>query len=115
MRYAADLNSRTIIFQGIFQPLLNGPNIALFLHINEVNHDKTGKVDWEWEPNQMHAFFSRFQGAVQKLPNDNYLITSSNTGHVFEITGGRRPKVVWEFINPVVKGKPQCMLTRAVR
>ena len=43
-------------------------------------------------------FFSPWRGSVQRLPNGNTLICSSERGQVFEVTPDGR--VVWEFWNP---------------
>jgi|SRR5271157_96226 len=65
---------------------------------------KTGKIVWQFEPVIGSSFYSVYQGSAQKLPNGNILVTSSNHGHVFEITYGEKPQVVWEFVNPVMPG-----------
>lgn len=72
---------------------------------------KTGKIVWQWVSKMAHTFYSRYQGAVQKLPNGNYLITSSGSGHLLEITGGNKPDIVWEWVSPIVMNKPKCLLT----
>ncbi len=64
---------------------------------------KTEKIVWRYDPPMTHGFFSDRQGAVQKLPNGNYFVTSSNSGHMLEITPNK--EVVWEYINPVVGDK----------
>lgn len=67
---------------------------------------KTGKIVWEWDPRSVKAqggnFYSAFQCGVQKLDNGNYIITSTNDGHVVEVTAAKN--IVWEFTNPVNKG-----------
>ena len=63
----------------------------------------TGKIVWEYAANDGNSFFSYRQGAAQKLPNGNYLVTSTQHGHLFEVT--RDKKVVWEFISPIMEGK----------
>lgn len=63
---------------------------------------KTDKVVWEYKSKVGNSFYTRYQGAAQRLPNGNTFITSSSQGHVFEVTGGKNPEVVWEWINPVV-------------
>ncbi|MBA4395708.1 MAG: hypothetical protein C0407_19315, partial [Desulfobacca sp.] len=72
---------------------------------------KTGKIVWQWISKIAHTFNSRYQGAVQKLPNGNYLITSSGNGHLLEITGGNKSEIVWEWFNPINKNKPQCLIS----
>jgi len=72
---------------------------------------KSGNIVWQWISKMAHTFNSRYQGAVQKLPNGNYFITSSGNGHFLEITGGNKPEIVWEYINPISMNKPKCVLT----
>lgn len=63
---------------------------------------RTGKIVWSFfTPNPGFApnsFYSPYQSSVQKLPNGNYFVLSSNNGHMFEVT--REKEVVWDFINP---------------
>ena len=61
---------------------------------------KSKIVVWQYAARSPNSFYSAFQGATQRLPNGNTLITSSIGGHIFEVTGGARPQVVWEFIVP---------------
>jgi hypothetical protein len=72
---------------------------------------KTGKIAWEYTSKLAHAFNSRYQGATQKLPNGNYLITSSGLGHLLEVTGSKKGEIVWEWVNPLIQNKPKCYLT----
>lgn len=64
----------------------------------------TGKIVWEYAANDGNSFFSYRQGAAQKLPNGNCLVTSTQHGHLFEVT--RDKKVVWEFVSPIMEGPP---------
>ncbi len=41
---ATDLNACAIDFQCIFESLFNRTIIARFIHIDEINHQKSGKV-----------------------------------------------------------------------
>ncbi|MFT4326059.1 MAG: arylsulfotransferase family protein [Candidatus Woesearchaeota archaeon] len=50
-------------------------------------------------------FFSLSRGYVQKLPNDNYLITESEKGRIFEITKDK--ELVWEYYHPKQQNNPQ--------
>ena len=68
----------------------------------------TGRVVWEWTSNMAHTFNSRYQGAVHRLPNGNYFITSSGSGHLIEITGTDKPEIVWEWFSPLFADKPKC-------
>jgi len=74
---------------------------------------KTGKIVWQFSTQMAHAFNSRYQGAVHKLPNGNYFITSTGSGHLMEVTGGKKPnEIVWEWYSPLVKGeKFKCFAT----
>jgi len=58
----------------------------------------TQKIVWEYRANPPEHFFTVSRGANQRLPNGNTLITNSDNGHVFEVTG--EGGVVWEFYNP---------------
>lgn len=70
---------------------------------------KTDKVVWFWGPGAVGAngsnFYSHYQDGAQKLPNGNWLLTTSNDGHVVEVTKDK--DIVWEYANPSV-GK-RCM------
>ena len=72
---------------------------------------RTGKIVWQWAANMPHTFSSRYQGAVQKLPNGNYFITSSGSGHILEVTGTEKPEIVWEWFSPLFNDKPTCIAT----
>jgi hypothetical protein len=69
---------------------------------------KTGEVVWEFKSNQPNNFYSNRQGAAQRLPNGNTFVTSSVHGHLFEVT--REGEVVWDYVSPIVAGKPVCKL-----
>lgn len=51
------------------------------------------------------------QGAAQRLPNGNTLVTSTQQGHLFEVTPAG--EVVWEFVNPIMKGQPKAFFCDA--
>ncbi len=61
---------------------------------------RSRKITWQYVADPPAAFFTHQKGAVDKLPNGNYLITESLDGRVFEIT--RAGDTVWEFYNPDV-------------
>ena len=69
---------------------------------------KSGKIVWEYQANDSTSFFSYRQGASQMLPNGNVLVTSSNHGHIFEVTPDK--KVVWDFVNPIFRGNAKCVV-----
>ena len=63
------------------------------VEVDPINH----KVTWLYSADD---FFSRTCGSVQRLPNDNTLVTETDTGYVFEVTAdGER---VWTWANPEV-------------
>jgi hypothetical protein len=71
---------------------------------------RTNKIVWEFAaqgaPVQGNSFYSSFQGAAQKLPNGNFLVTSTMEGHMFEVTPDK--KIAWEFQNPIGNKGPVC-------
>lgn len=74
----------------------------------EVNA-QTGKIEWEYVAPVANSFYTARQGAAQRLPNGNTFITSSNHGHLFEVTQDK--KVVWEYVSPVTGAdQMQCFL-----
>lgn len=72
---------------------------------------KSGKIVWRYEAKMPNSFFSYRQGAAQRLPNNNVLVTSTHNGHLFEVTP--QGEVVWEFVNPISFGKPVPTLSDA--
>ena len=89
--------------------LIDNGNITIFdngvrreqSRVTEMN-PTSGDIVWTYASDD---FYSRLRGSVQKLPNGNYLVTESDTGHVFEIT--KTKEQVWEFWNPdVIRSKP---------
>lgn len=64
---------------------------------------KTGKIVWEFGAGNIGAeltsFSSPYQSGAQKLPNGNWLITSTHGGHMIEVTADKN--IVWEAVNPV--------------
>ena len=69
---------------------------------------KTNKVVWEYYSKDSNSFYSYRQGANQKLPNGNVLITSSMHGHIFEVTP--KKEVAWTYVVPVQAGKEVCTI-----
>ncbi len=100
-------NNKIMIFDNGWQNPENNRSRIVIIDV------KTKKIVWEYTAINMNSFYSAFQGAAQKLPNGNIFVTSSNTGHIFEITCEDKPEVVWEYINPFVKGVPTALLTEA--
>ena len=60
---------------------------------------RTGKIEWEYTAPASNSFYTARQGAAQRLPNGNTFITSSNSGHLIEVTKDKR--VVWDYVNPI--------------
>jgi hypothetical protein len=70
---------------------------------------KTNEIEWEYRSWDTSSFSSHRQGGAQLLPNGNWFVTSSNSGHLFEIT--KKGKIVWDFVNPIIKDKARCTLS----
>ena len=60
---------------------------------------RTGNIEWQYTAPTSNSFYSARQGGAQRLPNGNTFITSSNSGHLFEVTQDK--KVVWDYVSPV--------------
>ena len=58
----------------------------------------TQEVSWQYGGKAAEYFFSGLLGSVQRLPNQNTLITESENGRAFEVTPGHQ--LVWEFVSP---------------
>jgi hypothetical protein len=69
---------------------------------------KTNKTVWEYSAKDSTSFFSYRQGSAQRLPNGNILVTSTNHGHIFEVTP--RKEIVWDYVVPIRGGKPVCTI-----
>ena len=56
---------------------------------------------WDYNSDgSVEGFYTARSGSCQRLPNDNILISQSQSGRVFEIT--RDGEIVWEYYNPNV-------------
>ncbi len=55
------------------------------------------EIVWEYRAAKPKDFYSRAQGAAQRLPNGNTLITDSDSGLLFEVTPDG--EIVWEYRN----------------
>lgn len=69
---------------------------------------KTNKVVWEYHSKDSTSFFSYRQGSAQRLPNGNVLVTSTQHGHIFEVTP--KKEIVWDYVVPVQAGKFVCTI-----
>jgi hypothetical protein len=73
----------------------------------------TREIVWQYRADPPEAFVSGSRGTVQRLPNGNTLITSSNQGRVFEVTPDQ--DVVFEYITPYRNEEGRLAVLRAVR
>jgi hypothetical protein len=95
--------------------MLDNGNILLFdngvtkkrSRVLEINIE--GKILWESNVD----FYSRAGSSCQILPNNHVLICSNEDGRIFEIT--RENEVVWDFLNPDMKGNKRGAIYRAMR
>lgn len=69
----------SIFNNGTHRPSANRSSVM------EIN-PATNQVVWQYETKDHNSFYSDFQSAAQKLPNGNWFITSTNNGHLFEVT-----------------------------
>ena len=53
---------------------------------------------WTYEGTPWDRFFTKGCGMAQRLPNQNTLITETDTGRAFEVTP--EGEIVWQFLNP---------------
>ncbi len=58
---------------------------------------RSNEVGWSYESADFHT---PLRGSAQRLPNGNTLITESDAGRAFEVTGAG--DMAWEFVNPDV-------------
>ena len=75
----------------------------------KVGHSRALEVDpftqqivWRYGEAQGETFYSMSGGFIQRLPNGNTLIVSSNEGRAFEVTEDKA--LVWEYRNPFRSG-----------
>lgn len=58
---------------------------------------RSDEIVWEYRAAKPEDFYSRAQGAAQRLANGNTLITDSDSGLLFEVTP--EGEIVWEYRN----------------
>jgi hypothetical protein len=58
---------------------------------------RSDEIVWQYRAEKPEDFYSRAQGAAQRLPNGNTLITDSDSGLLFEVTP--EGETVWEYRN----------------
>ncbi len=63
----------------------------------------TQEILWRYGEAEGQGFYSTSGGFIQRLPNGNTLITSSNEGRAFEVTADKA--LVWEYRNPFRAGE----------
>ena len=63
----------------------------------------TQQIAWRYGEAEGQGFYSMSGGYIQRLPNGNTLITSSNEGRALEVTPDKT--VVWEYRNPFRSGE----------
>ncbi len=88
--------------------LLENGNILLFDNGNaRRNQSRALELDpmdmsivWRYPGVRKDPFFTTCCGLAQRLPNDNTLIVSADTGRAVEVT--RSGEIVWEFLTPHV-------------
>ena|SRR3989338_692311 len=66
------------------------------IEINPISYE----IVWEYRADN---FFSLSEGYVEKLPNNNLLVTESEKGRVFELTPEK--EIVWEYYHPEIQAK----------
>jgi hypothetical protein len=69
---------------------------------------KTNEIVWEYHAKTPQSFYSFRQGSCQRLPNGNIHITSTHSGHLFEVTEDK--EVVWDYVSPVFDGQTKCQV-----
>ena len=96
----------TILFPHEAQVLDNGhillldngaPNKREYSRVIELDPIEN-KIVWSYSATPPESFYTIGRGTVQRLPNDNTLISSSGQGQIFEVT--RDGDVVWRYHNP---------------
>jgi hypothetical protein len=111
-----DLPSRSIVWvrktppvgQHDPQILANG-NLLLFENNEDSGHSRVVEIDpvgfdvrWSYGGSDEQPLYSKFLGAVRRLPNGNTLITESDAGRALEVTP--EGEIVWQFYNPQRSG-----------
>jgi len=92
---------------------------VLEIDLDDTDSDDDPADAVEWSYTGAPDFYSNSRSGAQKLPNDNLLITDSESGRIFEIT--EEGDIVWDYWNPDIKksrsGKPpeRRMIYRAYR
>ena len=107
-----DVPSRSIVWLRKTPPLgqhdpqiLSNGNLLLFENHEDSGHSRVVEIDpvdfavrWSYGGSDEQPLYSKFLGAVQRLPNGNTLITESDAGRALEVTP--KGEIVWQFHNP---------------
>jgi hypothetical protein len=102
-------HNATILQNGNIQIFNNGSERPEGNRSSVIEVDpKTNKVVWEYHSRDATSFFTYRQGSAQRLPNGNVLVTSTNHGHIFEVTPGK--EIVWDYVVPIHGGEPVCTI-----
>jgi hypothetical protein len=76
--------------------------------------DPVGEVfEWQYKGDPPESFYSSKNGSAQRLPNGNTLICDGDQGRAIEVTPGG--EIVWEWLNPLMKGKRRVTVYRMMR
>ena len=75
-----------------------GRDTSIDLSANPAQDYPDDPIVWSYQSLDPNGFYTTFQGGTERLPNGNTFITSTDGGHLFEVTPDK--KVVWEFIAP---------------
>ena len=85
--------------------VLENGNLLIFDNSEKIKNSRviefnplTQEIVWSYRGDSKNTFYTGIIGSNQRLPNGNTLITESETGRAFEVTGDNR--IVWEFVNP---------------
>jgi len=73
----------------------------------------TLEVEWEYIADPAEDFFTPEKGSAHRFPNGNTLACEGDMGRAFEIT--RDGEIVWEWVNPAMRGKRREQLYRMDR
>jgi len=73
----------------------------------------TLEIEWEYVADPPEDFYTPEKGSAHRFPNGNTLICEGDMGRAFEIT--RDGRIVWEWLNPALKGKRREQLYRMDR
>lgn len=73
----------------------------------------TLEIEWEYVADPPEDFYTPEKGSAHRFPNGNTLICEGDMGRAFEITADGR--IVWEWLNPALKGKRREQLYRMDR